>query len=153
MTRTDPCMDRGPTSAVSVAGYWHLAADTCNMNRYERDMCMYVSAQICGGDTNRYEQIWTYLNSEKGPISGEIVYITSIYVHILCISGAYPFKSRGYHVYMVKYQLLRGLGPQNLNRICTDINDMNRYEQICVCLYLLIFLQFIWSDKVHHKDI
>jgi hypothetical protein len=64
MTSTDPCMQLGPTPAASVAGYWQLAADTCNMDRYEQDMCMYVSAQICGGDineiqldTNRYKQI------------------------------------------------------------------------------------------------
>jgi len=40
-----------------------------------------------------------------------------------------------------------------MNTICTDINDMNRYEQICVCPYQLIFLQFIWSDMDQYARI
>ena len=56
MTRAGPCIDWGPTLAVSDAGYW-FETDTCNMNRYEQDMCMCDSVQICGGDTNRYKQI------------------------------------------------------------------------------------------------
>jgi len=53
MTRIGPCMDWGPTPVLSVAGYWQFVTDTCNINRYERDMYMYESAQICGGDTNK----------------------------------------------------------------------------------------------------
>ena len=30
------------------------------------------------------------------------------------------------------------------------MNDMNRYEQICVCPYQLIFLHFIWSDFMRY---
>ena len=47
----------GPNPEVSVAGYWQLVTDTCNMNRYEQDMYMYESVQICGGDMNRFQQI------------------------------------------------------------------------------------------------
>ena len=57
MTSMDPCMDWGPTPAVSVAGYWQLVTDTSDMSRYEQDPSMYESAQICGGDTSRYEEI------------------------------------------------------------------------------------------------
>jgi len=62
MTRINPCMDWGPTPAVSVAGYWQLVTDTCNMNRYQQDMFMYESAQIFQRDTN---QILTGLNLFK----------------------------------------------------------------------------------------
>ena len=51
---------------------------------------------------------------------------------------------------MFKYQLLGGkffLYEHHIDKIYTDMNDIDRYKQICVCLYLLIFLQFIWSDR------
>ncbi len=86
MISIGPCMEWGPTPAVSVAGYCQLVTDTCNMNRYEQDMCMYESVQICGGDTNRYKQIQTYLNSRKNFFSEEGVYMKSISVYISCIS-------------------------------------------------------------------
>ena len=75
--------------------------------------------------------------------------MTSISRSYLWISRLYLFISCLNDVYMFKYPLLRGkkfLYKQNINKICTDVNDMNRYEQICVCPYMLIFLQFIWSD-------
>ena len=56
MTSIGPC-GLGPNPAVSVAGYWQLVTDTCNVNRYEQDMYMYESVQICGGDMNRFQQI------------------------------------------------------------------------------------------------
>ena len=34
---------------VHICLYWCI----CNMNRYERDMCMYESVHICGGDINK----------------------------------------------------------------------------------------------------
>ena len=78
--------------------------------------------------------------------------MTCKYVHIWCISGIYPCISRLYLFICLYSALLGGLRPPDLNKICTDINDMNRYEQICVCSYQLIFLQFMLSDgsaKMH----
>ena len=70
MTSICPCMDWGPTpaeAAVSVACYWQFVTDTCNINRYVRDMCMYESAQICGGDTNKSSEIQTDINRYNSP--------------------------------------------------------------------------------------
>ena len=72
--------------------------------------------------------------------------MTSISRLYSSISRSYLFISCLNDVYRFKYPLLRGkkfLYEQNINKICTDINDINRYEQICVCPYQLIFLQFI----------
>jgi len=110
MTRIGPCMDWGPTPALSVAGYWQFVTDTCNINRYIRDMCMYESAQICGGDTNKSSEIQTDINRYNSPkffFSGEVVHITSISVYISSISGSYLCISCLNDVYMFKYQLLR----------------------------------------------
>ena len=47
---------------------------------------------------------------------------------------------------MFKYQLLGEnffLYEHHIDKIYTDMNDIDRYKQIGVCLDLLIFLQFI----------
>ena len=70
-------------------------------------------------------------------------------MYISSISGSYLFKSRSNLFICLYSALLRVkffLYKQNINKICTDINDMNRYEQICVRPYMLIFLQFICTD-------
>ena len=75
--------------------------------------------------------------------------MTSISRSYSSISRSYLFISCLNDVYMFKYPLLRGkkfLYKQNINKICTDINDINRYEQICVRPYQLIFLLFLRSD-------
>ena len=75
--------------------------------------------------------------------------MTSISRLYSSISRSYLFISCLNDVYMFKYQLLGGkkfLYKQNINKICTDINDMSRYEQICVRPYMLIFLQFICTE-------
>ena len=73
----------------------------------------------------------------------------SISVYISLISRLYTFKSC-LNLFICLYSaLLRVkffLYNQNINKICTDINDMNRYEQICVRPYMLIFLQFICTE-------
>ena len=73
----------------------------------------------------------------------------SIFVYISSISRLYTFKSC-LNLFICLYSALLGvkifLYKQNINKICTDINDMNRYEQICVRPYMLIFLQFICTD-------
>ena len=78
--------------------------------------------------------------------------MTFKYVHIWCISGIYLCISRLYLFICLYSALLGGLRPPDLNKIYTDINDMNRYEQICLCSYQLIFLQFMQADgsaKMH----
>jgi len=65
MTWFSPCMDWRPAAVVSVAGYWQLVSDTCNMNKYERDMYMYKlytlnllkSAGVIKSDTKRFKRI------------------------------------------------------------------------------------------------
>ena len=73
----------------------------------------------------------------------------SIFVYISSISRLYTFKSC-LNLFICLYSaLLRVkifLYRQNINKICTDINDMSRYEQICVRPYMLIFLQFICTE-------
>jgi hypothetical protein len=67
-------------------------------------------------------------------------------VYISLISRLYTFKSC-LNLFICLYSARLGVNfflyKQNINKICTDVNDMNRYEQICVCPYMLIFLQFI----------
>ena len=143
MTRICPCVDWGTTPADSVAGYWQLVTDTSNMNRYERDMCMsvsvqicYVQVRICSNLWRWYKQIQTDLNvfkRQKKFISGEGVYIMSIFVYISSISRLYTFKSC-LNLFICLYSALLGvkffLYKQNINKICTDVNDMNRYWPI-----------------------
>ena len=78
--------------------------------------------------------------------------MTFKYVHILCISGIYLCISRLYLFICLYSALLGGLRPPGLNKIYTFINDMNKYEQTCLCSYQLLFLQFMLSDgsaKMH----
>ena len=58
MTRICPCVDWGTTPADSVAGYWQLVTDASNMNRYERDMYMHVSSQLCGVYVRICSNLW-----------------------------------------------------------------------------------------------
>ena len=98
MTRIGPCMDWGPTPALSVAGYRQFVTDTCNINRYIREMCMYGSAQICGGDTNKSSEIQTGINRYNSPnlffwgSRSYNVYICVYFVNIWFISVYILFK-------------------------------------------------------------
>ena len=72
--------------------------------------------------------------------------MTSIFVYISSISGSYLFKSR-LNLFKCLYSaLLREKKSGDIYKYKQDINNMNRYEQICVRPYMLISLQFICTD-------